>query len=90
MRRRPTRSSTTLREEVAAYPVGACEPAEAGGGFVVPLRLRVGDNVLSLVSMTTVFRTPHEVTVSEIAIETFYPADAATARLLRRSAMDTP
>jgi hypothetical protein len=40
--------------------------------------------------MTTVFGTPHEVTVSEIAIETFYPADAATARLLRRSAMDTP
>ena len=80
----------SLREEVAAYPVGAREPAEAGGGLVVPLRLRVGEDVLSLVSMTTVFGTPHEVTVSEIAIETFYPADAATARLLRRSAMDTP
>ncbi|HEY8307026.1 MAG TPA: transcriptional regulator, partial [Lapillicoccus sp.] len=73
----------TLREEVAAYPVGAGEPAEARAGLVVPLRLRAGDDVLSLVSMTTVFGTPHEVTVSEIAIETFYPADAATARVLR-------
>lgn len=73
----------TLREEVAAYPVGAREPAEARAGLVVPLRLRAGDDVLSLVSMTTVFGTPHEVTVSEIAIETFYPADAATARVLR-------
>jgi hypothetical protein len=47
------------------------------------MRLRVGDDVLSMFSMTTVFGTPHEVTVSELAIETFYPADDDTARVLR-------
>lgn len=51
-------------------------------GLVVPLRLRVGDSELSLLSTTTVFGTPREVTLSELAIEAFYPADATTRRLL--------
>jgi transcriptional regulator with XRE-family HTH domain len=72
-----------LRDEVAAYPAGTPEPVAGRRGLVVPLRLRVGHEVLSLFSMTTVFGTPHEVTVSELAIETFYPADHATARRLR-------
>lgn len=37
---------------------------------------------LSLLSTTTVFGTPVEVTLSELAIEAFYPADARTAALL--------
>ena len=50
-----------------------------GRGLVVPLRLRTGDGVqLSFLSTTTVFGTAHEVTVSELAIEAFYPADDAT------------
>jgi hypothetical protein len=51
-------------------------------GLVVPLRLAVGDDELRLWSTTTVFGTPREVTVSELAIEAFYPADAATRHLL--------
>jgi transcriptional regulator with XRE-family HTH domain len=55
-------------------------------GIVVPLRLRVGAAadapVLSLLSTTTVFGTAREVTVSELAIEAFYPADGATRALL--------
>lgn len=51
-------------------------------GLVVPLRLRAGGTELSLLSTTTVFGTPREVTLSELAIEAFYPADAATRRLL--------
>ena len=49
----------------------------------MPLRLRVGDEVLSMFSTTTVFDTPHEVTVPELAIEAFHPADPATAQRLR-------
>jgi hypothetical protein len=37
-----------------------------------------------LISTTTVFGTPVDITLSELALETFFPADAATAQLLRR------
>jgi hypothetical protein len=49
---------------------------------VVPLRLAAGGTELSLVSTTTVFGTPREVTLSELAIEAFYPADEATRTAL--------
>jgi hypothetical protein len=39
--------------------------------------------VLSFLSTTTIFGTPVDVTLSEIAIEAFFPADDETARLLR-------
>ena len=55
-------------------------------GVVVPLRLMVGDDEARLWSTTTVFGTPREVTVSELAIEAFYPADAATRHLLSAGA----
>lgn len=58
------------------------EPADRTRGLIVPLRLRHGDEELSFLSTTTVFGTPREVTVSELAIETFYPADAATRAAL--------
>ncbi len=56
------------------------EPA----GVVVPFRLRTDVGVLSFVSTTTVFGTPLDVTLSEIALESFFPADQATADKLRR------
>lgn len=57
-------------------------PHVASPGLVVPLRLRSGDAELHLLSTTTVFGTPREVTLSELAIEAFYPADETTRRLL--------
>ena len=51
-------------------------------GLVVPLRLRVGDDEARLWSTTTVFGTPREVTVSELAIEAFYPADTESRQVL--------
>ena len=41
---------------------------------------------LSFLSTTTVFGTPVDVTLSELALETFFPADAATAEGLRNLA----
>lgn len=54
-------------------------PAEA---VLVPLRVRTARGMLSFLSTTTVFGTPVEVTLSELAIECFFPADEATARSL--------
>lgn len=76
----------TLHDELRGYPAPderLDDPLDVSG-LLVPLRLRVGDEVLSLVSMTTVFGTPREVTVSELAIESFHPADPSSTALLRR------
>jgi MmyB-like transcription regulator ligand binding domain len=52
----------------------------APGDVVIPLRLHGG---LSLLSTVATFGTPLDVTVAELAIESFYPADEATAAALR-------
>jgi transcriptional regulator with XRE-family HTH domain len=55
----------------------------------VPLRLDTENGTLSLISTTMVFGTPVDVTLSELAIEAFFPADAATADLLQRFLPET-
>jgi transcriptional regulator with XRE-family HTH domain len=78
-----------LLQELSAYPVtdsGSPHATQDYGGVVVPLQLRAGDAVLSLFSTTTVFGTPVDITLSELALESFYPADAVTADLLRQLA----
>lgn len=55
-------------------------------GVVVPMRLKTRYGVLSFFSTTTVFGTPLDITLSELAIESFFPADRPTAELLRRVA----
>jgi transcriptional regulator with XRE-family HTH domain len=50
--------------------------------IAIPLQIQSSDAVLSFISTTTVFGTPVDVTLSEIAIETFFPADEATARVI--------
>ncbi|KNX38966.1 helix-turn-helix domain-containing protein [Luteipulveratus halotolerans] len=67
-----------LLKEFGPVPSDAARNAE----LVISLQLRAGDDVLSFISATTVFGTPHEVTLSELAIETFYPADDETRRLV--------
>jgi transcriptional regulator with XRE-family HTH domain len=55
-------------------------------GMAVPFQLNTGTGTLSFISATTVFGTPVDVTLSELAIESFFPADPATADTLRRLA----
>jgi len=50
---------------------------------IVPLRLRRKGRVVSLFSTVTTFGTPRDITVEELAIEAFYPADVQTSQLLR-------
>jgi transcriptional regulator with XRE-family HTH domain len=85
---------TALRDELRAYapPPGmrAGPPPGAGdyGGVAVPFQLILGEGFLSFVSTTTIFGTPLDVTLSELAIESFFPADAGTAEALRRLAAE--
>ncbi|MCW2240255.1 helix-turn-helix domain-containing protein [Azospirillum canadense] len=82
-----------LLEELKAYPApdtqGRSEAQSPHEGVVVPLRLRTDSGTLSFFSTTTVFGTAVDVTLSELAIEAFFPADAATAEAMRQ-ALDPP
>jgi transcriptional regulator with XRE-family HTH domain len=70
-----------LFEELSGYPGG--EPGEPGpADVVVPLRYRLHGRELAFFSMTAVVGTPMDVTIEELAIESFYPADEATAAAL--------
>jgi transcriptional regulator with XRE-family HTH domain len=70
--------------EVWAKEPAAAASANAHGDFVVPFQLISDDGVLSFFSTTTVFGTPVEVTLAELSIESFYPADAVTAAHLHK------
>jgi transcriptional regulator with XRE-family HTH domain len=71
-----------LHDELLGYPGGTAEEA-ASVGVVLPLRYRHGDQELSFFSITSTATTATDVTLEELAIEAFYPADAATAKALR-------
>jgi transcriptional regulator with XRE-family HTH domain len=79
-----------LLQELSAYPVNDTLAAvDAGpptdhGGVLVPLQLVTEAGLLSLISTTTVFGTPRDITLSELALEAFFPANAETAAILRR------
>lgn len=73
----------------AAPPGLAPHPPGHGqeyAGVAVPLRLATQDGTLAFISTTTVFGTPLDVTLAELALESFFPADAQTAAILRRNA----
>jgi transcriptional regulator with XRE-family HTH domain len=78
-----------LLNELCGYPSsgeGAGGDNEEYAGVAVPFRLVTERGVLSFISTTTIFGTPVDVTLSELALESFFPADAATANILRRFA----
>ena len=70
-----------LREELETYPGGDTAPP-GPTDVVVPLRYRSDHSELSFLSITAVIGTPMDITVEELAIESFYPADEATAATL--------
>jgi transcriptional regulator with XRE-family HTH domain len=81
-----------LYEELSGLPGGG--PPERGdvpaGDIAVPLRLRSGDAELSFISTVATFGTATDITVAELSIESFFPADAATAEALRAFAAARP
>jgi len=82
-----------LLDELRDYPCDQPEPEiemPGPGDIFVPLRLRAdlpdGERELRFFSIVTTFGTPVDITVAELVIESFFPADAATAAFLRRDA----
>jgi transcriptional regulator with XRE-family HTH domain len=79
-----------LQQELCSYPVppdgDATRLAGEVLGIVVPLRFRTPSGVLNLISTTTIFGSPVDVTLQELALETFFPADAFTGEVLRQLA----
>jgi len=78
-----------LLEELKSYPkpdtARNAQPTEetANSGISIPLRLMKKEGELSFIGTVTVFGTPIDVTLSELAIESFFPADKQTEDILR-------
>jgi transcriptional regulator with XRE-family HTH domain len=77
-----------LHEELASYPRAETAGSSEGsyGDLAVPLRLRTSGGELTFISTVTTFGTATDVTVSELSIESFFPADASTGAALARLA----
>lgn len=79
-----------LMEELKNYPIPKSltdsrqEDYFAHSPIAVPLRLLTEEGELSFISTTTVFGTPLQVTLAELAIESFFPADVQTAEIMNR------
>jgi len=79
-----------LHEELSGYPSHAAAPAvpsllpdPAFRPFVVPFQIATDAGILSFFCTTTSFGSPLDVTLAELALECFYPADEPTARTMR-------
>lgn len=89
LRSRLARNPDPQLDELITELEGYLPPYEAGPdhlGFAVPLRLNTGDGELRLITTITSFATAVDVTVAELYLEAFLPADAPTADILRRTA----
>ena len=79
-----------LLKELSAYPLSGGRPETSRkadyADLAVPLELETEAGLLSFLSTTTVFGTPVDITLSELAIESFFPANEETARLLAKAA----
>ena len=73
-----------LIAELRSYPgvVDGPLPTDGPAPLFVPLVLRAGDAVLSFVSTVATFGTARDITAAELSIESFFPADEATAAFL--------
>jgi hypothetical protein len=71
-----------LLREASTYPVPHSK-APADYAVAVPFKIVTPSGILSFFSTTTVFGTPVDATLSELAIESFFAADNATAEYVR-------
>jgi transcriptional regulator with XRE-family HTH domain len=76
-----------LYNDLKAYPIPARSgPLPVDNNVAIPLKLRLNGEVLSFISTTMVFGTPVDITLSELALESFFPADDLTAERVRNIA----
>lgn len=78
-----------LADELRAYPpppnarIQRPPARDRFGGIVIPLEFDTGQGVLSFISTTTMFGSPTEISLEELAIESFFPANPETAEAMR-------
>lgn len=77
----------SLHDELAAYPAPAVSHDApvldtALSAVAVPFQVVMPSGVLSFISTITIFGTPVDVTLQELAVESFFPADEQTAAAL--------
>jgi transcriptional regulator with XRE-family HTH domain len=82
-----------LLAEVALYPIPAdaekCEPFEGSERLATPMRISTRFGVASFLNTVTVFGTPNDVTLAELALEMLYPADQQTTAIVKRMVQET-
>jgi transcriptional regulator with XRE-family HTH domain len=76
-----------LHGEIAAYPLppnsGALGGFESSQRLATPLRIATRLGTVSFLNTVTVFGTPNDVTLAELALEMLFPADASTIEIVR-------
>jgi len=77
-----------LYGELRSYSIPARSAPLPADNVAIPFKLRFGGDVLSFMSATMIFGTPVDITLSELAIETFFPADEFTAQRMRSMAVN--
>src|ERR1700736_3720682 len=75
-----------LYQELKAYPIPARSAPLPADNVAIPFKMRLDGDVLSFFSTTMIFGTPVDITLSELALETFFPADDLTAERMRSMA----
>lgn len=87
------RNPDPRRDELLAEIERYVPPSSNGPdhlGFAVPLRLRCEEGVLQLITTLTSFATAIDVTLAELHLEAYLPADETTARILRDRQQRSP
>ena len=75
-----------LYQDLKSYPIPARAAPLSSDNVAIPFKLRHDGEILSFFSTTMVLGTPVDITLSELALETFFPADDQTARRLQEMA----
>lgn len=76
-----------LYQDLKSYPIPArSAPITTDNNVALPFKLRLNGEILSFISTTMVFGTPVDITLQELALETFFPADELTAERMRQMA----
>ena len=75
-----------LYQDLKAFPIPARARPLSSDNVAIPFKLRHDGDILSFFSTTMVFGTPVDITLSELALETFFPADELTADRMRKIA----
>src|ERR1700684_2791074 len=75
-----------LYHQLKAFPIPARSAPLPADNVAIPFKMRLRGDVLSFLSTTMIFGTPVDITLSELALETFFPADDLTAERMRSMA----